>query len=138
MKYKLGQDIDPCFDFHKFACGNYSGESGWTSERSITFEQLIEAAPSTFQFIKDFYSSCTHNITYENDTIVEGIVPDILDRPIFLVGGKGDNEGYVMVKNSQGYVGPICDDAWDKADVSYNSYVIQNRPIWLILLIQKK
>ena len=114
MKYKLGQDIDPCFDFHRFACGNYSRPP----YKPFSLEQLIEDAPSTFQFVKDFYYSCTHNITYGNDSLTEDIVPDILDEPLYLVGGKGDNDGNVMVKNSQGYVGPICDDSWDKADVS--------------------
>ena len=132
MRGKLQDEIDPCFDFHRFACGR-SGGSDHSSSRSVSFLDMIVAAPPQFQFIKDFYYSCTHNITYGNDTdtINEDILPEILDRPLYLVGGRGEYEGNVMVNNSEGYIGPICDDSWDIAAVSVliNKVLLHSGPI---------
>merc|ERR1712038_2242161 len=54
----MGESVDPCDDFFKFACRENSESYPGSSLKKIEFKELVLGAPTKFQFVKDFYQSC--------------------------------------------------------------------------------
>ena len=61
VEYLLDMDVDPCDDFFAFACKATGRGSSPPPEKEplVSFGNLVKRPPAGFEYIKNFYKSCT-------------------------------------------------------------------------------